>query len=399
MINKYILSDNDKLIIFLTFLIYCTSNLTGTTQYESPIVLGITIFIFLLNSCRLRFGTFHIATMQFCVFCLMTIFWARNYNLAMVKAYTIFQNIILMTVLYSFYSRLKNIDPLLKIYMWTGYTVLFYTIYYFGPVRALGLGGFGRLGTAFANTNSVGLLCANTIIIHFFFYLYKKKTASILLVIPAVMLVVATQSRKAMVSMVLGVTALFVLKNSKNIKRNLLPLLRIFMILLVLLTMLIVASQTDFFSGITERMNGLIASFTGEGDADHSSSLREAMRELGWQQLRQTPLLGIGMGNARLLTNEFLGHDCYLHCNYAEMAANGGIVGLISYYGIFFYLIWKTIKYFQVETTSFIILTLIFTKLISEWGMVSYYSKTTFFLLMIYFIHLEICQNKHPEIK
>ena len=397
--ERYILSDKDKFIIFLTFLIYCTNNLAGTTPYEAPIVLGLTVMVFLLNSFKLKFGTYHIATMQFFIFCLASIFWARNYNLALVKAYTIFQNIVLMTVLYSFYNKFKTIDPLLKIYMWTGYTVLFYTIFYYGPVRALGLGGFGRLGTSFANTNSVGMLCANTIIIHFYFHLFKKKTASIFLVIPALLLVASTQSRKATVCLVLGVTMLYILKNSKNITNNLLPVLRVLLIVIVVVVLLIVASQTEMFSGVTERMNGLIASLTGEGKADYSSNIRSAMRDLGWTQLRETPYLGIGMGNARLLANEHLGHDCYLHCNYAEMAANGGIVGLTSYYGIFVYLIWKTIKYFNVEKSTFIIITIIFTRLINEWGMVSYYGKTTYFLLMVFFIHLEICQRKHPEIK
>ncbi len=393
------MSSKDHIIIFLTYVIYTASNLAGSTPYEASIVMGLTAMIFLLNSFRMSFGVYHIATLQFCIFCLASIFWARNYYMAMVKGYTIFQNIVLMTVLYSYYNKLKTIDPLLKVYMWTGYTVLAYCIILYGPARALGLGGFGRLGSTFANINSVGMLVANTIIIHFFFHLFRKKTASILMVIPAILLVTSTQSRKALVALILGVTMLYILKNSKNIKTNLLPILRILIIIVAVVAILVVASQLEIFSGLTNRMNGMIAAYTGEGKADYSSSIRAAMRELGWQQFRETPYLGIGMGNARLLVVEHFSGDSYLHCNYAELAANGGIIGLASYYGIFVYLLWKTFKYIKVETSCFIVITIMITRLINEWGMVSYYSKTTYFLLMVFFIHLEICKKRHPEIK
>ena len=154
-----------------------------------------------------------------------------------------------------------------------------------------------------------------------------------MMTIPAILLVTSTQSRKAIVIMVLGVTMLYVLKNTKNIKINLLPIIRILAIILMIIAILIIAAQSDMFSGATQRMNGLIATITGEGKADYSASIRQVMRELGWQQLRQTPYFGIGMGNARLLVVENLGQDCYLHCNYAELAADGGLVGLASYYG------------------------------------------------------------------
>ncbi len=397
--EHYSLTDNDRIIIALTFILYCTTSMLGNSPYESSIIFGITILIFVFNKFKLSLGVYHIATIQFCIFCLASIFWARNYYMAMVKGYTIFQNIVLITVLYSYFSRLKTIDPLLKIYMWCGYLTIAYSMYYYGPLRVLGMGTFGRLENGFANVNSIGMMAAITVTIHLFFHNFKEKSPYIFLIVPAIMLIATTQSRKAIVSLLFGISMVYFFKHSKDIKDNLLPILRIGFAATILVVIVLISSKSDIFTGATQRMEGLIAYFTGEGNVDSSTSVRAMMRELGWQQFRETPYLGIGIGNARLLCVEYLNKDCYLHCNYAELAADGGIFGLLSYYGIYIYLIWKLIKFIKVEPSTAIVLIILFSRLISEWGLVSYYTKTTYFLLMIYFIHLKICQKKYPEIK
>ena len=105
------------------------------------------------------------------------------------------------------------------------------------------------------------------------------------------------------------------------------------------------------------------------------------------------------MGNGRLLALEATNHDCYLHCNYAEIAACGGIVGLVSFYGIYLYIIIKEFKYLAIDKYAVIVLTVILCKLMTDWGAVNYASKSTYFLFMMYFSHLKICKRKYPDIK
>jgi len=135
-------------------------------------------------------------------------------------------------------------------------------------------------------------------------------------------------------------------------------------------------------------MDGLIASFTGEGHIDSSSALRAYYRFLGFAQLEESPFLGIGMGNARILALSATGHDCYLHCNYAELAANGGIIGLILYYWIYIPILRKEWKVRKLDYCAPLILFIVFIRLVMDYGAVTYYGKTTYFLLMVALLHI-----------
>ena len=95
------------------------------------------------------------------------------------------------------------------------------------------------------------------------------------------------------------------------------------------------------------------------------------------------------MGNPRLLALQYTGNDCYLHCNYAEVAAGGGVIGLALVYWIYVKL-WKA-EYSVRHTDPYasIMLLLIFLNLILDYGQVSYYSKSNLFVLLILCIHYE----------
>ena len=391
-----IITSKDKIIWFLTFLFYTTLYFVGRNVYGSYYLAFIAGVILVFSSVKLQIHAFHIAIFQFALFCFLTIFWARNYMFAMEKATTLFKIFLAMTVLYSYYYRRPDINVLLKTIMWSGYIVAYYAIAHYGPSRVLF--SSARLYNEFLNVNSLGMVSSMTIIIHLFYmYFFKKYRDLFFLIIPLLFLIGSTQSRKAIIMLVVGYMILIVFRNSENIKQNLLPILRISFVAFMVILILILLAQTDVFQGASNRMNDLINSFTG-GET-HSTNLRKVYRELGWQQLRLTPILGIGMGNGRLLALEATNHDCYLHCNYAEIAACGGVVGLISYYGIYLYVLVHEYKYLSVDKYAVIVVTIILCKLLTDWGAVEYASKSTYFLFMMYFIHLQQCKVKYPDIK
>ena len=66
----------------------------------------------------------------------------------------------------------------------------------------------------------------------------------------------------------------------------------------------------------------------------------------------------MGMGCSYFLTNEEFGENTYLHDNYVELAACGGIFALVSYYSIFLYLLWKERKYYKVDDMCNLVLVL-----------------------------------------
>jgi O-antigen ligase len=136
-------------------------------------------------------------------------------------------------------------------------------------------------------------------------------------------------------------------------------------------------------------MDGMIASLQGDDShTDNSSRLRALFRDIGWAQLAKTPFFGIGISNACILAARYA-YRTYLHCNYAELAADGGLVGLFIYYIPYLYILIVEAKNIKKDPNSIIIIILVLLNLILDYGRVSYYSKDTYFLFMIYTIHIE----------
>ena len=140
----------------------------------------------------------------------------------------------------------------------------------------------------------------------------------------------------------------------------------------MILVVLIIA-QLDMAQGIVERMNGLIASFTGQGVADHSALIRSDLRSLGFSTMLKHPM-GIGIGCPHILALQYLSEDYYLHCNYAEIAAGGGFLGLIVFYSIYLHFA-KLCYYLKKDSLAIILSALVIVMLLKDYGAVSYYYK------------------------
>ena len=344
---------------------------------------------------------YHLFVLQFCLFCYATAFWAMGYAYAIDKGNTILFIFIIMSIFYSYYQTMpKNgVEMLLKIMLYGSYTVVLYTMFFIGVGRLIAIGeGTGRMGSG-TNANTTGMIAATAILINSYFFMQKKYRRMMLLVIPCIYIIAATQSRKALFMAVAGVILLYFLKNLRERKDNLIPVMKFLIVLGLVVGVFIYLSQTNLFSGTMSRVNGMINSITGEGEVDSSTSKREFMRQIGWIQFSRTPLLGIGMGCARILSMKAMDSDGYLHCNYAELAADGGIVGLISYYSIFLYLLVKEVRYLKKDPIAPLIVTLVILRLVTDWGMVSYYSKGTYFSMMIYFLHLSYCKKTYKRLR
>lgn len=82
--------------------------------------------------------------------------------------------------------------------------------------------------------------------------------------------------------------------------------------------------------------------------------------------------------------------DYYLHNNYWEMLADGGIIGFIIYYWIYAFILKKMIKFRRLSDGEFVIcFTFLILSLILDNAAVSYLSKTTYYKLLFIFIYCE----------
>ena len=395
--TKY--TNTDKLIIALTWLYLVSFNLFSMSGLATPLMLAITVLVLVNINFKMEIFTFHLITMQFCLFCYASAFWAMNGRLSLAVGSAIFQTLISLWIFYAYYQKLPDVRILFKIVQWSGYFVLIYAYFYYGVDNIVASEESSRIDTEFVNVNVLGTLAAMVMVIHAYFFLYEKRSLDIVMMFPALFIIGATQSRKALVVLVFGIIALYTVKQMRKSRKNLIPFVKILFFLAIFIIVLLALSKTGVFSGLTNRIEGLIASITGVGEEDSSAMVRKFYRQIGWIQFSRTPLAGIGMDNARILSNIAMDKSAYLHCNYAELAADGGVLGLFSYYIIFLYLLYKEMKYVKYDNMAVLVVVLILVRLISDWGAVSYYSKSTYFYLMIYYLHLNTMRKRYPNIK
>ncbi len=239
------------------------------------------------------------------------------------------------------------------------------------------------------NVNTIGMTAAFACIIQAYYILDKKKSISILFAIPAIIIILATQSRKAFLLLIIGIFSMFIVKNMNNrglIKR----VIRIVVVVIVAIMLVKVLSLLPLFSYVNERLGGLWASITGNGQIDHSSYIRKEYRRVGMEQFFKTPILGIGIGCSSFISSLVEGRQTYLHNNFVELLACGGIVGFTLFYSMYLFLAAKLYKFRRyMQNQTWLCLILMFLMIVMDYGMVSYYSKGTYFFLMVFFIQYQ----------
>ena len=398
--SKY--TRTEIFIFFLTWWFITSTVVLEHSGIGTYVLLVCSLLILVCSNLKLEIYIFHVMVLQFCLYCYATVFWAMNGRASLEVSNMIFRYLLMIFILYSYYQKKKDITILFKILMWAGYFTTFYSYVVHGNSILVAAEGqeTRRLIHSFANVNNIGMIVATSIIIHAYFYLFEKKTKTILFAIPALYVVAATQSRKALIMVVVGVGLLYITKYLRNSKQpgDLRPYIKIIGFISFFTLAIFLLARYGPFEGLTTRMEGLWASVTGEGEEDASSALRKMYRKIGWIQFGRTPLAGIGINNARILTGRALDKDAYLHNNYAELAADGGSLGLLSYYIMFLYPLFKEFKYIKRDSSALLVVIWIIIDFVNDWGIVSYFTVYTYFKLMIYYLHLNTMRRKYPSL-
>lgn len=390
------------MVLFLLATLYFALQYVFTNDSVAVYILGgIAILIFALaglSNLRFSFERFPLMMLAFVAFCILSYTWAERPNLALNRGLSMLKIYVMILLLYV--SMKNNLDTrqLLKIVMWGGFFAITYTISTVGVMEiALMAEMAERLGEGeelFINVNVLGTLAANVIIINTYFKLYERFSWDILIDLPCIVMVAVCGSRRAVIVLFLGIILLLLLKYYK--KLDLKFLVKVSVIFVVTIIVLFYILSLPIFSVVTERMEGLINSIKGEGVVDNSTLAREAMLKVGFKLFKESPILGIGLDNARAFN---IKAGAYLHNNYVEIAADLGIVGFILYYSMHCYVLFKAIKFRKYDKgLSTIIVTLVVLLLISDIGIVSYYYKEYYFYLILSFISIYEMKTKQMRI-
>lgn len=392
----------EKLMWILTVVLLSSITIFSNDIWGRYVLMFATIAFFCLDlflqrgKYRLYFHVFHVFMLTLISYTALSILWAIDIDDPITKLLTFTQIFICMWVLYNYYVRKNSIDDLLSVLKWTGYIISVYSLYFYGYSNVFSMMNSGiRLDNDYANVNTIGMCAAYSIIIQIDEFLRSKKISwESLFCIPAFIMVIATQSRKALLILLISIAMLLILRNY-NPRKMFINIIRMVIALFAFGIMIRYLSDFEIFAGINHRMEYLVAMFTGEGQIGASAMIRQKMIELGLEQFWQSPFFGIGIGCPHIIANQYLRFDAYLHNGFVEMLAAGGIIGFFIYYGAFVYLFLKMYKMKTIEDKNKILcFVLLVTLFFREYAMVSLYSKSTYFYFMIFFLFINFLQKR-----
>lgn len=394
---KSYLSKNkiiQNIIMLLTIVLLSSFIIFYTYSKGNLIFLGITLLILFFSilqngfSKKIRIGKYYVFIGMFILYCFLSSAWSVYPERAIRMGVTIFEILICFSVLYSYYSRFDSIKKLLLCISWASVCVALYTIYFYGIGFILNsLSSGRRLDNDFANINTVSEMIALGVVIMFYYIFYEKKYKYFPFVVINIFIIAASGSRKSLIIPIVGCFLITMIKNLKN-KNFLLNIIKVIVLGIVFCIVVKLILQMPAFEMINSRIEGMIASFTGQGEVDNSAFMRKNMILLGWEQFKKTPFLGIGIGNSGPVVLIGTKYDnAYLHNNFIELLACGGIIGFLIYYNMYFYIFFNFFKNWKYKTdVSIVCMVLCFCLFIKDYSQVSYYSKSTYFYFMIFFL-------------
>ena len=387
-------------------LMYSAYNIGGHLPHGS-IIAYTSVLMFLLALLmtngfflRVKVPEYHIYILLFAIFCLATTQWANNKNLALNIGIDLCVIFVLSSITCLAFQDADTVDPLLKLLMWSGFVVAAYgaLFYGFGQIWSMLTSGV-RISNDAMNANTLGMMSAFAVLINFYYFLKEKRIPlySVFSVLALLMLAVS-ESRKALAIVVGGVFMLIVL-NSFSDRNSMKRILKLLGAMMLFVLAFILAMRLSVFSGIKGRVQTMLSAVTGEGTADYSTVARGRLAEIGFEIFKEHPVLGIGMDNARLIAGPLFNRDeYYLHNNYVELLADGGLVGFLLYYSMFAYLLAVYLKRRDFRDTEYnICLILLLLRLVVDVGVVSYNGRLSYLLILIILIKSRIMKRDEKQ--
>lgn len=377
--------------LFASFLIF-EANINGKYIY-----LGITILIFIIylihnhGKITIRFNYFLLVTIPFILYGFASSIWALDSTYTFKRMTTVFETVVCLGVVHMSYDDDLDSESFLNAIRWTGYVVSLYAIYFYGleTIRFIVQSG-NRLDSNFANINSIGVIAAYSIIITYAQIIYKKFRWDMLLAIPAILVTVASGSRKALIALVVGIFIVALIRQIKNTNNPINAFVRVVTIAALIIVSYYFILQLPALQSLTRRMQFTLNFLTGEGRADQSSINRMNYIMIGVEQFKKSPFFGIGIDNSRVISST----GTYLHSNVFELLACGGIFGIVAFYWGFIYLLRRFKGFNKSNYIVAICTTLIFTQLVLDFVQVSYWAKDTYVYLLLFAIQAKAIKNE-----
>lgn len=329
-------------------------------------------------------------------YCFLGILWAYDREMSAVQLPLLGACVIMMIVMSDYYIKRKEVKPLFWVIAIAGFALSIYVIVEYGGISSFyeqataiqGSLSHRRLGGDIKNPNAIGMQCGYATVILFFFALIKKKYFCYVLLLVPFAVTAASGSRKALLMLVIGFVMVFYYKilEGDSSKRYIKVYFGFFAVIIAIAAVF----SLDIMNTAVERMIDSSGMLSGAG-SDNSTTERLNMIIVGLKQYWKKPVIGWGIANSRIVNAAYLGVSKYSHNDYIELMLNGGLVGMLLYYGMIVKMIKEHIAIIKVNkrdddaVLSFILLILF---LAMNMACVTYYNSIPSYVYLTLWITL-----------
>lgn len=252
-----------------------------------------------------------------------------------------------------------------------------------GPSTYIGyiLNG-ARLMNVSSQTNVMGMFGAVALNIMLYKTLFRRDKKIIPVYIFPILMIMASQSKKAILCVLLGLFLMLIMKYRHKKIVGVLVLCFAGIVVIYL-------SQLSAFSAIMIRFTSALGTVTGNNldGRDWSTFFRMQMIEEGINLFKQRPLIGYGTDTYQYVSS----FETYSHNNYIELLANNGLIGFVAYYWVYLVIIVillkRVIKYN--DDKAIVLLAIALEQLLMDYGSVNYYNKIVYIYISWILLYLD----------
>lgn len=321
--------------------------------------------------------------LPFLLFCYLSILWSYNVENSIIRSNTVLKLFILFFVMSYYLVVTKEYLNYIYGIAVAGFILAIYVISFYGiSGLRLMMDDNIRVGSDIANANSLAIFLAISSIIDFAIF-YRHHNIIWLIPFSILLIIIAlTGSKKGIIDIIIGIPGVIILSTNAGSEKRY-KYIKIFLRMVLIIILISFIWQLPVFDTARERMNLMFQFLNGSSTIDYSTRDRQRMIIQGIKQFKMTPIIGIGIGASDYITKRAIGQSTYLHNNYLELLATGGIIGFLVYYLPVFRILHQNFKLKDVSFTSGTITIVLIIMLVNDFSAVQYFSKITFILLAI----------------
>ncbi|RJE48976.1 MULTISPECIES: O-antigen ligase [unclassified Dehalobacter] len=348
------------------------------------VLLVIPCIIYIMKSQKLYLNTYVKWMLAFSIFAGLSFSWALSIDNAAYRYQTLVLNFI---GIYCLLVYIKNQTDRITLILNT--MVFAPMILEMRVVMSFGLLAFQdtRNLDSIMSSNLIGMRAGIAVVLGAYLFLTGKKYRIIYLFSMALNtgIVILSGSRKAILFMLIPLLLYYIFSQSNILKRLRNALLAIGLVCVAFYAIMNIPFVYDM---VGSRFETLIYGFIGTGKTDGSTSMRLKMIEWGLEWFKMKPWIGYGINNYMSLLGTMKTYagttGVYAHNNYIELLVDLGMIGTAIYYFIYFKMLEKAVRLKKrLAPLQLIMVTILVSIIVNEYGMVSYIDIYTQIILAL----------------